>query len=48
MTSPTAAFLNVYDFVMRKFVNLPAGGEWFALLDRDGTPLWDYLGHAWR
>lgn len=42
------AFLNVYDFVMRKFVNLPAGGEWFALLDRDGTPLWDYLGHAWK
>lgn len=23
-------------------------GEWYALLDRDGTVLWDYLGHAWK
>ncbi len=43
-----SAFRKVYDFVMDKFVNLPGGGEWYALLDRDGTPLWDYLGHAWK
>ena len=23
-------------------------GEWYALLDRDGTVRWDYLGHAWK
>jgi mannose/cellobiose epimerase-like protein (N-acyl-D-glucosamine 2-epimerase family) len=23
-------------------------GEWFALLERDGTVRWDYLGHAWK
>ncbi len=42
------AFRNVYDFVMTRFINLPAGGEWYALLDRQGTPVWDYLGHAWK
>ena len=41
-------FRSVYDFVWTKFVNLPAGGEWYALVDRDGTPIWDYLGHAWK
>ena len=42
------AFRKVYDFVFDRFVNMPAGGEWYALLDRDGTPIWDYLGHAWK
>jgi mannobiose 2-epimerase len=42
------AFRKVYDFVFAKFVNMPAGGEWYALVDRDGTPIWDYLGHAWK
>lgn len=42
------AFENVWTFVMQKFVNLPGGGEWYALLDRDGSPIWDYLGHAWK
>jgi mannose 2-epimerase len=42
------AFENVYGFVMNKFVNMSAGGEWYALLDRDGTPIWDYLGHEWK
>ncbi len=41
-------FVNVYEFVMKQFVNLPAGGEWYALLDRDGTPIWNYLGHEWK
>jgi mannobiose 2-epimerase len=42
------AFRKVYDFVFDKFVNMPAGGEWYALVDRDGTPIWDYLGHGWK
>lgn len=42
------AFENVHRFVFDKFVNRPAGGEWRALLERDGTPIWDYLGHAWK
>ena len=41
-------FRGVHDFVFTKFVNWQGGGEWFALLDRDGTPLWDYQGHAWK
>jgi mannobiose 2-epimerase len=42
------AFESVYRFVFGKFVNAEAGGEWRALLDRDGTPIWDYLGHEWK
>jgi mannobiose 2-epimerase len=42
------AFRSVYDFVFGKFVNMAGGGEWYALVDRDGTPVWDYLGHAWK
>jgi mannose/cellobiose epimerase-like protein (N-acyl-D-glucosamine 2-epimerase family) len=42
------AFRNVHDFVFSRFVNMRGGGEWYALLDRDGTPIWDYLGHAWK
>ena len=30
---------------MEKFVNLPAGGEWYPACD---GPHWDYLGHAWK
>lgn len=43
-----AAFRNVLDFVRERFVNREGGGEWFALLDRKGEPLWDYQGHAWK
>ena len=42
------AFENVHAFVFDKFVNLPAGGEWRALVDREGAPVWDYLGDAWK
>ncbi|MBN2301047.1 MAG: AGE family epimerase/isomerase [Lentisphaerae bacterium] len=42
------AFCNTHAFVFEKFINLPAGGEWRALLERDGTPVWDYLGDAWK
>jgi mannose/cellobiose epimerase-like protein (N-acyl-D-glucosamine 2-epimerase family) len=41
------AFVKVFDFVWTKMINHEAG-EWFALLDRDGTVRWDYLGHAWK
>jgi mannobiose 2-epimerase len=42
------AFRSVHDFVFAKFVNMPAGGEWFERLDREGAPLDDALGHAWK
>lgn len=42
------AFGNVHRFVFDKFVSMSAGGEWRALLERDGTPIWDYVGHAWK
>jgi len=42
------AFCNVHRFVFDKFINRAGGGEWYALLDRDGSVLWDYLGHAWK
>ena len=41
------AFLKVFDFVWNRMINHEVG-EWFALLDRDGAVLWDYLGHAWK
>lgn len=41
------AFVKVFDFVWTKMINHDVG-EWFALLDRDGTVRWDYLGHAWK
>jgi mannose 2-epimerase len=41
------AFRKVFDFVWEKVINHDVG-EWFALLDRDGTVRWDYLGHAWK
>jgi mannobiose 2-epimerase len=43
-----AAFRNVYDFVFGKFVNMAGGGEWFERLDREGNPVDDALGHAWK
>ena len=42
------AFRNVYDFVFTKMVNMEAGGEWFERLDREGKPIDDALGHAWK
>ena len=43
-----SAYRNVHEFVFDKWINHAGGGEWYALLDRDGVPLWDYLGHAWK
>jgi mannose 2-epimerase len=42
------AFENVYRFVFDKFVNMQAGGEWYERLDRQGNPVDDALGHAWK
>jgi mannose/cellobiose epimerase-like protein (N-acyl-D-glucosamine 2-epimerase family) len=42
------AFENVHDFVFSKFVNMAAGGEWYERLDREGDPIDDALGHAWK
>ena len=42
------AFRNVYDFVFDKFVNWSGGGEWYERLDREGQPIDDALGHAWK
>ena len=42
------AFRNVYDFVFNKFVAMEAGGEWYERVDRQGRPIDDALGHAWK
>ena len=41
------AFRNVHDFVFGKMINWDQG-EWYPLLARDGTVLWDYMGHNWK
>ncbi|NQT53462.1 AGE family epimerase/isomerase [bacterium] len=41
------AFTGTMDFLWQHGINHDVG-EWYALLDRDGTVLWDYLGHAWK
>lgn len=41
------AFDNVWTFVFDKVINWEQG-EWFALLDREGNVLWDYMGHNWK
>ena len=42
------AFRNVYDFVFGRLVVMDAGGEWYERVDREGRPLDDALGHAWK
>jgi mannobiose 2-epimerase len=42
------AFVNVYDFVFGRFINMAGGGEWYERLDRRGNPVDDALGHAWK
>lgn len=41
------AFENIFNFVWSKNINHKVG-EWYALLERDGTVKWDYLGHEWK
>lgn len=40
------AFESSLEFVLRHFVS--AAGEWHAMLDEEGRPVWDYLGDAWK
>lgn len=42
-----SAFENIFHFVWSKNINHDVG-EWYALLERDGTVKWDYLGHEWK
>ncbi len=42
------AFRLVYDFVFGHFVAMDAGGEWYERVNRQGRPLDDALGHAWK
>jgi mannobiose 2-epimerase len=42
------AFENVYKFVFDKFVSPTPGGEWYERVDREGRPIDDALGHAWK
>jgi mannose 2-epimerase len=42
------AFQNVHDFIFNKMANMAAGGEWFERVDREGNPIDDALGHAWK
>jgi mannose/cellobiose epimerase-like protein (N-acyl-D-glucosamine 2-epimerase family) len=41
------AFRNIHDFVFKRMIHWEQG-EWFPLLARDGTVLWDYMGHNWK
>jgi mannobiose 2-epimerase len=41
------AFCNIHDFVFKRMIHWEQG-EWFPLLARDGTVLWDYMGHNWK
>ncbi len=41
------AFKNIHDFVFNKMINWEQG-DWFALLDEDGTIIWDYMGTSWK
>jgi mannose/cellobiose epimerase-like protein (N-acyl-D-glucosamine 2-epimerase family) len=41
-------FVNVYNFVFDKFVQMDGGGEWYERVARDGTPIDGALGHAWK
>jgi len=41
------AFKNVHDFVFTKYINWDLG-EWYALLDKQGNIIWDYMGTSWK
>lgn len=41
------AYKNVHTFVMEKVVNHDVG-EWRALLERDGKPVWRHMSHSWK
>lgn len=41
------AFTNIHDFVFEKMINWDQG-EWFALLNENGSLIWDYMGTSWK
>jgi mannobiose 2-epimerase len=41
------AFKNVHDFVFTKGINWELG-EWYALLEKNGDLIWDYMGTSWK
>jgi mannose/cellobiose epimerase-like protein (N-acyl-D-glucosamine 2-epimerase family) len=41
------AFRNVHDFVFSKVINWELG-EWYALLEKNGDLIWDYMGTSWK
>ena len=41
------AFTNIHDFVFDKMIHWEQG-DWFALLEADGTIIWDYMGTSWK
>jgi mannose/cellobiose epimerase-like protein (N-acyl-D-glucosamine 2-epimerase family) len=41
------AYKNVHRFVFDKVVNKGVG-EWYALLTRNGEPIWTHMGHSWK
>ena len=41
------AFKNIHDFVFEKVINWDQG-EWYALTDREGNLIWDYMGTSWK
>ncbi|HZJ88440.1 MAG TPA: AGE family epimerase/isomerase [Sphaerochaeta sp.] len=38
---------NVHRFVFDKMINHEVG-EWLALLEEDGTPIWSHMSHSWK
>jgi mannobiose 2-epimerase len=41
------AYKNIHDFVFTKMINWDQG-EWFALTERNGDLIWDYMGTNWK
>ena len=41
------AYKNIHDFVFTKLINWDQG-EWFALTERNGDLIWDYMGTNWK
>jgi len=41
------AYGNVHRFVFDKMIHHGLG-EWLALLQRDGTPIWTHMSHSWK
>ena len=41
------AFENMFHFIWNNMINHDVG-EWYALLERDGSIKWDHLAHEWK